>query len=556
MKTRNKTAFIIEKGVTILFALIVVYLLALTTFTTATMDIYERTTLLAEHTIEKVLAMVAFSAGAVGIGCFLRTENRKKRLSDSWMDRAHTLLLATLGLFAMLFVLAAQKTPNVDQYRVINAASKWRNHDYSDFSNIPIAAGGGYLNLFPHQCGIVLIYYFLSFLLGQNNYVALQLLNPIFQVLLAKIMGDLTVEMTGDKKTSIFVDLAFLAFLPLTLFGTFVYGNLEGLTLSMAALAQAVKLRRDGRIIRILRCALCMLAALFFKENCLIFGIALAVYLGISFLRSRERKLLVAMGVVICILGFQGTAVRGMTRLITGQETGKGTSMWSYVQMRLMENDILYDGWWNQYNQDTFEETGFDSAAQEIRVKQDLTVRVDELKRNPQKALRFFAGKNASQWANPDFGSVWKNETMEPLTEKADSAGWVYWLISLESRAPFRIFMGAVQTAVLFGVLLSLLLSGSGRGFDFFLKTAFVGGFLFHTVWEAKGQYILSYFVLLLPLAVQGYALLAGLAGASEVPKTKRSCLIAGLGCFAFLLLLIQFGNIALLQELFKPWQR
>lgn len=37
------------------------------------------------------------------------------------------------------------------------------------------------------------------------------------------------------------------------------------------------------------------------------------------------------------------------------------------------------------------------------------------------------------------------------------------------------------------------------------LMTVFVGGFVFHTFWEAKGQYTLPYFVLLIPLAVQGY---------------------------------------------------
>lgn len=37
------------------------------------------------------------------------------------------------------------------------------------------------------------------------------------------------------------------------------------------------------------------------------------------------------------------------------------------------------------------------------------------------------------------------------------------------------------------------------------LMTVFVGGFVFHAFWEAKGQYTLPYFVLLIPLAVQGY---------------------------------------------------
>jgi len=32
----------------------------------------------------------------------------------------------------------------------------------------------------------------------------------------------------------------------------------------------------------------------------------------------------------------------------------------------------------------------------------------------------------------------------------------------------------------------------------------FIGGFLFHLVWEAKGQYTVCYFVLLIPYAWMG----------------------------------------------------
>ena len=38
-----------------------------------------------------------------------------------------------------------------------------------------------------------------------------------------------------------------------------------------------------------------------------------------------------------------------------------------------------------------------------------------------------------------------------------------------------------------------------------------VGGFLFHLVWEAKGQYTLPYMVLVIPLAVEGWRTLRAL---------------------------------------------
>ena len=35
------------------------------------------------------------------------------------------------------------------------------------------------------------------------------------------------------------------------------------------------------------------------------------------------------------------------------------------------------------------------------------------------------------------------------------------------------------------------------------------GGFLFHMLWEAKGRYILPYFVMMLPMAAVGLSMLA-----------------------------------------------
>jgi len=38
------------------------------------------------------------------------------------------------------------------------------------------------------------------------------------------------------------------------------------------------------------------------------------------------------------------------------------------------------------------------------------------------------------------------------------------------------------------------------------LAMIFIGGFIFHLVWEVKGQYAMPYYVLLLPYAAMGYS--------------------------------------------------
>jgi hypothetical protein len=68
------------------------------------------------------------------------------------------------------------------------------------------------------------------------------------------------------------------------------------------------------------------------------------------------------------------------------------------------------------------------------------------------------------------------------------------------------------------------------------LGTATVGGALFHTFWEAKPQYVLPYFVLLLPYCAMGYSgmvkrmLILWKERKKDREKTGKRCLSAAAG--------------------------
>jgi hypothetical protein len=55
------------------------------------------------------------------------------------------------------------------------------------------------------------------------------------------------------------------------------------------------------------------------------------------------------------------------------------------------------------------------------------------------------------------------------------------------------------------------------------LPICFLGGFFFHLMWEAKAQYMFSYFVLLIPYAVLGfYSLAVEITAALRVSREAR----------------------------------
>ena len=81
--------------------------------------------------------------------------------------------------------------------------------------------------------------------------------------------------------------------------------------------------------------------------------------------------------------------------------------------------------------------------------------------------------------------------------------------------------MNIVQTLILFGTLLFMIINFKNTNYtQLVFAIIFIGGFMFHMIWEAKCQYTLTYFVLLIPYSIKGYINLANIL--NRKMKTKK----------------------------------
>lgn len=82
-------------------------------------------------------------------------------------------------------------------------------------------------------------------------------------------------------------------------------------------------------------------------------------------------------------------------------------------------------------------------------------------------------------------------------------------------------FMNQYQSLIFIGVFCWLLFGfWKKKGLeDHALLITIIGGFLFHMLWEAKGRYILPYFVMMLPMAAVGLSGLSARVRAWLVQK-------------------------------------
>lgn len=173
-----------------------------------------------------------------------------------------------------------------------------------------------------------------------------------------------------------------------------------------------------------------------------------------------------------------------------------------YVAMGLQQGEGA-PGWSNGYILHNYwGEADFDYETSETIAKQDIRTSVSEFVHHPKYALRFFLEKFTSEWNDPTYECYAMTHIGgdDPRGAVAESIffGKLHTL--------FVWFMNSYQSLIYGGVFLWLFY-GFHRKKDLsalVLVIAIFGGFLFHMIWEAKGRYILPYFVLMLPMAAEG----------------------------------------------------
>ena len=175
----------------------------------------------------------------------------------------------------------------------------------------------------------------------------------------------------------------------------------------------------------------------------------------------------------------------------------------AFVAMGLQVNDVKCDGWYNEFNKESYIDSGYDAAKQSELAKQSISDSAAYLK-SPSHATRFFLRKNASQWADPLFQSLWISQVRQTQNERP---GWLNRLLNPKGSTALGQFLDVLQFWAYAGALLYLIFGRKDKRFfsSLLLQITVLGGFVFHCFWEAKGQYTFSYFVLLLPLAVLGF---------------------------------------------------
>lgn len=422
------------------------------------------------------------------------------------LKKMKIILFGWYFLFGTAFILSAKlRSPSYsDSFIVTYAAQRAAVGDLSQLSE-------DYFFRFPFQLGYVLYSEFFFRVLGfvfrgfPEGYfcLALQEVNLLWVLFACYSLIRVSEYFSRDTRTQKIIVLLFFCCIPALLSCTFLYGNIPAFGCGAGALWMFLDFLKGGKLSRAVLCALFLTFAVTLKLNLLIFAVAIGAIWVIEILKKRSfRSLVCLLLTAACVLSVSKMP-QSFYEKRTGLDYGDGIPMLGWMAMGFSEGHAA-PGWYKEDNTVTaFRESGNDPEAVSENARKVLRERTDFFITHPGDAFSFFSAKLRSQWNEPSCQSLWINQVFPSYSEK----GRVYDMLCGKGEGRSLQLMNQYQQLVFAGTLLGLAALRKKKDIGcLLLPLVILGGLSYHLLFEAKSQYALPYFVMMVPLAGYGFA--------------------------------------------------
>lgn len=444
---------------------------------------------------DSFVANILFLAVAI-LGCRLLLPVIAKL---KFADQA-TILAVWTAAIGCIWVFSSQVQPTFDSQYVSEAALAFAQGDYAEMS-------GEYLLAYPFQLGYILfceVFLRAAILIKgvPETFLVLQIVNVMF--LTAAYVGLLWLAklLFPDPRAAHLTFLLLLFCAQPVIFCVFTYGTVPGICFAVWAILLQTLWFRQNKVVWGVLSAVCIGLAVLVKSNNLIVFIAMLIVAALRLIKRRQfvKDLAVMLAACICAFSFS-PAVRILYERRSGVTLEPGMPYISWIAMGLSESRRA-PGWYSDVTSNVaFEELDYDADALAKFSREVIEDRIDYFSSHPQYTRDFFYRKFVSQFNETTYQSIWNNKVRDQYKEKGKLAAWVCG----DGEANVRRYMDAFAQTVFVGLLAALILMLRRRDYAaLILPLAVLGGMLFHLLSEGKSQYILPYFMLMIPAAAWG----------------------------------------------------
>lgn len=406
----------------------------------------------------------------------------------------------------LLWVHVRQSVPAADSMRVYEGACQM-------FRGENLTATK-YFELYPQNLSLAYIFSKIFWVLNSCEVIIIKVVNVIancFSVIGLYFILKLLGKEYRISKTLFFI-LSF-TYIPLILLVNFTYGDLVSLPLTIFALYFAMKYVKNKKIRYLVFSAILMMISAMERMNNLIFIIAIAIYLILNILEIKKVDLkniekLIQVGIkILCVIMFVIVAIipsnilKGVLSKKYNLNPEKTFPTTGFFAMGMQEG-MRANGWYNEsadigWNQ-------IDTANEQYveMIKQ----RITDFSGDIYYTIKFYTKKVISMWAEPLQESIWQNLSLnmdkeEPTEEEIEEATKIDEKM-LKHETAAQLYQRALML-IIFGVTVMVIIVNRRNLSNevILLLLSFVGGFIFHILWEGKSRYIIPYIVVLIPIA-------------------------------------------------------
>ena len=376
-----------------------------------------------------------------------------------------------------------------------------------------------YFLQFPFQLGYVFWTELWArvFSLTNTDFIFMEFVNVLCLAFGEAALVLLTERLFKSREVTVATALMLAVFPQPVIFSTFLYGTIPGLCFAAWSIYFLVRYMQTDRYRYLLPAALCLSVAVALKLNNLILLVAAAIILAAHLLKRPSLRRLLAVFVLCATVMTLPNFGKWQYSLRLHKDFGDGIPMVSWLAMGLHDAEPgpgWYDGTYTVTN--FWSHSGDGEAASEASMEV-VQARLEQMAEEPRETAAFFRDKILSQWNETTYQSIWNNQVRGQFGEK-----WgVAKLVCGDGEAFAKSVMDAAAQLVYGGMLLAtvfLLLDAvrkkQGRPEDeaarYLIPLLFLGGFLYHALFEAKSQYVITYVVCMIPYAAWGFARVCG----------------------------------------------
>lgn len=392
-------------------------------------------------------------------------------------------------VFSIYWIQFVKSVPSNDQMNLVEYAVKFNQGDFSSLQK------GGYMAKCTHQLGLVTIFRLIMKIVGEGNYRAIQYFIaatvPVFVFSGYNVVKKISASKGGYGAEMIYL-LSVMLYFPMYGYVPFVYGEISSTAFVMLSAWMVLECIYSFNLWKCLVLMLSGALAYQMRMNSVIIYIGMIIVLAVSIISKPRIKTVLTAASLIAGIILSTVFISAMYDRYIPEDSHSMPAV-LYIAMGTNHSHIEAPGWFDGYNHNEYERSGFDP--EKAKESSYLIIRefMEKCTNDPEYAYHFFSLKMNSQWNVPMCQCLVMTRTFEE--EPSQAVRDIYFG---EKGNYIEKYLNIFQL-IIYGSILYILFFGKGRWKKietYILLTGIFGGFIFTMIWEAKTRYVFPYMLL------------------------------------------------------------